>query len=116
RHELHDEEGGAVLLAVVEDAGDALVVHECGVAGLGAEALEEPGVAHVLVLEDLDGDGATDDVIGRFPHLAHSADRDPRLQLVATTERHTLRRPHLPSTASMTLFAIGAAIPLPDPD
>ena len=43
RHELHDEEGGAVLLAVVEDVGDALVVHERGVAGLGAEPLEEPG-------------------------------------------------------------------------
>ena len=40
-HELHDEEGAAVFLAVVEDAGDALVVHERGVAGLGAEALEE---------------------------------------------------------------------------
>ena len=42
-HELHDEEGAAVLLAVVEDVRDALVVDECGVAGLGAEALEEPG-------------------------------------------------------------------------
>ena len=40
-HELHHEEGAAVLLAVVEDARDALVVDECGVAGLGAEALEE---------------------------------------------------------------------------
>ena len=40
-HELHHEEGAAVLFAVVEDARDALVVDECGVAGLGAEALEE---------------------------------------------------------------------------
>ena len=40
-HELHHEVGAAVLLAVVEDVGDALVVHEGGVAGLGAEALEE---------------------------------------------------------------------------
>lgn len=31
----------------------------CG--GLGRKALGEPGVAHVLILEDLDGDGATDD-------------------------------------------------------
>jgi hypothetical protein len=32
------------------------VVDERGVAGLGAEALEEARVAHVLVFEDLDGD------------------------------------------------------------
>ena len=109
-HELHDEEGAAVLLAVVEDVGDALVVDERGVAGLGAEALEEARVAHVLVLEDLDGDGAADDVVGRLPHLAHAADGDPRLQLVAAAEGHTLRRSHLSSTASMTFFAIGAAM------
>src|SRR5690606_17187962 len=114
--ELHDEVGAAVLLAVVEDAGDALVVDERRVARFGAEALEEPGVPHVLVLEDLDRHRAADDVIRRLPHLAHAADRDPRLQLVATTERHTLRRPHLPSTASMTLFAIGAASVSPVPD
>ena len=75
RDELHDEEGGAVLLAVVVDVRDALVVHERRVAGLGAEALEEPGVAEVLVLEDLDGDGSADDEVGGLPHLAHAADR-----------------------------------------
>src|SRR5690606_15650321 len=115
-HELHHQIRGAVLLAVVEHAGDALVVDQGGVAGLGAEALQEARVPHVLVLEDLDRDGPPDDVIRRLPHLAHAADRDPRLQLVATTERHTLRRPHLPSTASMTFFAIGAAMLLPEPD
>ena len=78
-NELHDEVGAAVLLAVVEDVGDALVVDERGVAGLGAEALEEAGVAQVLVLEDLDGDGAADDEVGRLPDLAHAADRDARL-------------------------------------
>src|SRR5690606_959386 len=83
---------------------------------LGAEALQETRIAHVLVFEDLDGDGASDDVIRGLPHFAHAADRDPRQQLVASTERHTLRRPHLPSTASMTFFAIGAAIALPEPD
>jgi hypothetical protein len=53
RDELHHEEGGAVLLAVVEDARDALVVDERRVAGLGAEALQEARVAHVLVLRIL---------------------------------------------------------------
>ena len=75
-NELHHEVGAAVLLAVVEDVGDALVVDERGVPGLGAEALEEAGVAEVLVLEDLDGDGAPDDEVGGLPHLAHAADGD----------------------------------------
>jgi hypothetical protein len=75
-HELHHEEGGAVLLAVVVDVGDALVVDEGGVPRLRAEPLQEPRVAEVLVLQDLDGDGAADHEIGRFPHLAHAADGD----------------------------------------
>lgn len=115
-HEFHDQEGAPGLLAVVEDAGDAFVVDEGGVAGLGAEALEEAGVAHVFVFEDLDGDGPADDVVGGLPHLAHAADGDPRVQLVAAAEGHSLRRSHLPSTASMTFFAMGAAIVLPLPD
>src|SRR5690606_30714497 len=76
---------------------------------------EKARVPHVLVLEDLDGDDAPDDMIGRLPHLAHATDRDTRLKLVSTTERHTLRRPHLLSTASMTFFAIGAASESPEP-
>ena len=114
--ELHDEERRARLLAVVEDAGDALVVDEGGVPGLGAEALEEAGIPHVLVFEDLDRDGPPDDMVGGFPHFTHAADRDPRIQLVAAAEGHSLRRSHLPSTASMTCFAMGAAMVLPLPD
>src|SRR5690606_33288729 len=98
------------------DAREALMVAGRGGTGLGAEALQKARIPHVLVFEDLDGDGASDDVIRGLPHFAHAADRDPRQQLVASTERHTLRRPHLPSTASMTFFAIGAAIALPEPD
>src|SRR5690606_7258549 len=114
-HELHDEVGRAVLLAVVEDARDALVVHEGGVAGLGAEALEEARIPHVLVFEDLDRDSAADDVVGRLPHLAHAADGDTGTQLITPAERHTLRWPHCASTASMTFFAMGAAIVFPEP-
>ena len=113
--ELHDEVGAAVLLAVVEDVGDALVVHERGVAGLGAEALEEPGVAEVLVLQDLDGDLSADDEVGGLPHLAHAADRDPGLQFVAPSEGEPCARSHLFSTASSTCFAMGAAMRLPYP-
>src|SRR5690606_39686281 len=116
RHELHDEVGRAVFLSVVEDVGDALVVAEGGVPRLGAEALEEAGVAEVLVLEDLDGDGASDHEVGGLPHLPHAADRDPARQLVSPTEGEAARGSHLFSTASMTFFASGPAVPLPDPD
>ena len=47
-HELHDEEGTAVLLAVVEDARDAFMIDQCGMPGLSAEALEESRIPHVL--------------------------------------------------------------------
>ncbi len=90
RHELHHEVGGALLLAVVEDVRDALVVDERGMARFRAESLEEPWIPHVFVFEDLDGDGATDNAVGRLPDLAHAADRDPRNQLVAPAEGDTL--------------------------
>ena len=111
--ELHDEVGAAVFLAVVEDVRDALVVDECGVPRLGAEPLEEPGVAEVLVLEDLDRDGATDDEVGGLPHLAHAADRDATGKLVPSPESEAAGGSHLFSTASMTFLAIGAATWLP---
>ena len=116
RHEFHHQERRAGLLAVVEDARDSFVVHEGGVAGLGAEALQEARVAHVLVFEDLDGDRPPDDVVGGLPHFTHTADGDSRIEFVAAAESHTLCRSHRPSTASMTFFAIGAAIVLPLPD
>ncbi|BDZ45395.1 hypothetical protein GCM10025866_13040 [Naasia aerilata] len=114
-HELHHEVGAALLLAVVVDVGDALMVHESGVAGLRAEALEEAGVAQILVLEDLDGDGAPDDEIRGFPDLAHAADGDTVLELVATAEGDASDRPHRFSTASNTCFAMGAATRFPNP-
>src|SRR5690606_34877803 len=115
-HEFHHEVGGAVLLAVVEHVRDALVVDEGCVPRLGPEALEEAGVAEVLVFEDLDGDGASDHEVGGLPHLPHAADRDPARQLVSPTEGEAACGSHLFSTASMTFFASGPAVPLPDPD
>ena len=112
-HEFHDQEGAAVFFAVVEDVGDALVVDQCGVPRLGAEPLEEPRVAQVLVLQDLDRDGATDDEVGRLPDLAHAADGDAAGELVSAAESEPACRSHLPSTASMTALPIGAAISLP---
>src|SRR5690606_16249747 len=113
RHKLHDEVGAAFFLAVVIDVGDALVVDEGSVAGLGAETLEKAGVAEVLVFQDFDGDGATDDKIARLPHLAHAANGDAVGELVAPTEREAACGSHLFNTASMTCLAIGAATALP---
>ena len=45
RNQFHDQVRGALFLAVVEDVGDAHVVQQRGVPGLGPEPLEEPGIA-----------------------------------------------------------------------
>ena len=75
-HELHDEVGTAVFFSVVEDVGDSLVIDKGCMPRLGTETLEEPGVTEVLVLQDLDGDGATDNQVCCLPHLTHAADGD----------------------------------------
>ena len=84
--QLHDQVGGALLLAVVEDIGDAHVVQERGVACLGAEPLEEAGVARVFLLEHLDGDDPAEDLVLGLPDLAHAADRNTRGQLESAAE------------------------------
>ncbi|GMA87035.1 hypothetical protein GCM10025868_22850 [Angustibacter aerolatus] len=50
-HELHDEVGGAVVLAVVVDLRDARVAERRRVPGLGAEPAEEPLVGGVLAAQ-----------------------------------------------------------------
>ena len=86
RDQLHDQVGRALLLAVVKDVGDAHVVQECGVACLGAEPLEEAGVAGVLLLEHLDGDDPAKDQVLGFPDFSHAADRNTRGQLESAAE------------------------------
>src|SRR5690606_28536651 len=61
------------------------------------------------------GDGAPDDEVRRLPDLAHAADGDARGELIPTAEREAARGSHLLTTASMTFFAIGAAIRFPNP-
>ena len=86
RDQLHDQVGGTLFLAVVEDVGDAHVVEERGVACLGAEPLEEAGVARVLLLEHLNGDDAAKDQVFGFPDFSHAADRNARGQLESAAE------------------------------
>jgi hypothetical protein len=115
RHQLHDEERAALFFAVVEDVCDALVVDQRGVTRLRTEPLEKARVAQVLILQDLDRDGAPDHEVGGLPDLAHPADRDPGLQLVTSPEGEPCCGSHLFSTASSTFLAIGVAMELPVP-
>ena len=93
------------------------MVQAGGVPGLGVEPGAEGGVVGVLALEDLDRDLAAEHRVAsrarprpsrrwRCARRARSARRvaGRRLEVVA----------HLPITASMTDFAIGAARPLPE--
>ena len=102
RDEFHDEVGAALFLAVVEDVGDAFVVDEGSMTCFSTEPLKEPGVAKILILEDLNRDRTTDNEVCGFPHLAHSADRYATGQLVSATESESTGRSHLFSTASST--------------
>ena len=86
RNQLHDEVGRTLFLAVIEDVGDAHVVQEGGMACLGAEALQEPGIPRVFLLEHLDGDNAAKDQVFGFPDFSHAADRNARGQLESAAE------------------------------
>ncbi len=106
-NEFHHQVGGALLLTVVKDIGDAYVVQQGSVACLGAEPLEESGVPGVFLLEYLDGDNAAQDLVLCFPDLSHPADRNPRGQLESAAEGDSRCRPHLFNTASKIFFAFG---------
>ena len=77
RDELHHDVGRTLLFTVIKHVRDALVVDERSVTGLSPKTLEKPGVSHVLVLEDFDRDGTTNDAVARLPNLAHAANGDP---------------------------------------
>ncbi len=74
-------------LAVVVHGGDAGVVERCGRASLGAEAVQELGVAAQLRLEHLHRDPAVQSGVRGVPHLTHPADRDPAIEPVAIGEQ-----------------------------
>ena len=44
--------------------------------------LRKPGIAGVLLLEDLDGDDAAQDLVLRLPDFTHAADGDTFSELV----------------------------------
>src|SRR5690606_16765709 len=108
-HELHDDVPRAVDLAVVIGLGDPGVGQARGVARLGAEALEEAGVARELLAQHLDRDVPGERDVVRDPHLAHAAHGDLRLEAVAPVEGDPDVRLHPSITACSTARAIGAA-------
>ena len=72
-----------VVLAVVVHRGDAGVVQRGDGAGLDPEPVQELRVARQLGAQDLHGDVAAQPDVFGLPHLAHPADGDAPVELVA---------------------------------
>src|SRR5699024_3742636 len=113
--QLHHDVGAAIELAVVVQRRDPVVRESGGVAGLGAEALEEALVPRVLLAQHLDRDLAVELLVLALPDLAHPARGDQRRQFVPSLEHESRLRPHGWITASITSLAIGAAVREPYP-
>ncbi|MCY1234099.1 hypothetical protein D9M72_466710 [compost metagenome] len=86
RDQLHHQVRRSLLFAVVKDVGDAHMVQQRRVASLGTEALEEPGIARVLLFEHLDGDNPAKDKVLGLPDFSHPANRNTRGQLESPAE------------------------------
>ena len=112
-HVLHDEIGGSLLVAVVEDAGDSGVGCAAHVLRLGAEACEEGGVREVFVLEDLRCDLTAEYGVDALPDLSHTAHGDARGELVSVSQQGAFDGSHFSTTASIMFLAIGPATVAP---
>src|SRR5262245_28800454 len=108
RYQLHDQVGLAVLLAVVEQRGNARMADQRGGARFGPEPAEEARVARPLGPQHLGRYPAVEQLVGGTPHLAHTASCDEFGQPIAVAEQLVGSRCHR-RYASMTDFAIGAA-------
>ena len=85
-HELHDEVGEVVVLAVVEDRRDVRVAEVRGVEGLAAEPPREDLLLVGAGSQHLDGDRPREHGVVGLPDVAHAPGRDARGQRVAVTE------------------------------
>ena len=88
--ELHDEEGQAVVLAVVEDRGDVGVQEAGGVHGLVTEAEGEEALVVGVGAHDLDRDAALEHVVDAGPDIGHAPGGDPLLEAVALAEDESI--------------------------
>ena len=89
---LDDERRAVVVTRDIEHVDDVAVAHRCS----GARLAEEPHhvvlVARVLLVQDLDGDLATERDVGRAVHLTHPADAEAFLEQVLAAEEIPLPR------------------------
>ena len=85
--ELHDEEGGAVLLAEVVDGRDVGVAEAGAEPGLGAEPLGEVGVVAAVGTQHLDRDVPVERLVVGPPDLAHATRREHLGEAVAVGEQ-----------------------------
>ncbi len=91
RHQLHDEVGDPVALAVVEDLGDPRVGEAGGDARLVPEPFAEGGVGRHVLPQQFHRDLAAEELVRGLPHLAHAARRDAGRQPVTAAENGVAR-------------------------
>ena len=86
---LHDDERAAFRLTDVEDRDDVRTTGEAGRGErLSGEPLADTRVLRMAVGEDLDGDDAAQQLVGRAVDLAHAAAPDLLRVVVASGEAH----------------------------
>ncbi len=83
---LHRDVVGAVPLAAVEDADDVRVRQRGGARGLAPEALDELLVFGEVVVQDLDGDLAAEQLVLGEVDVGHAARAEPRDHAVAPVD------------------------------
>ena len=76
RNQLHHQVCRVILFTVIEHIGNTGVVQERSMARLRTETLQEPGVTRILLFQDFNGDGASENLVASFPDLTHTADSD----------------------------------------
>ena len=101
-HELHDEVGEVVVLAVVEDRRDVGVVEVGGVERLAAEAPREDLLLVGAGTQHLDGDRPREHVVVGRPHVAHASRRDAVDERVAIAEDQPFVQPVHRASACLT--------------
>jgi hypothetical protein len=93
----HDDEGAAYRLSDVEDRDDVRATGEaCRGERLPGEALPDSGILRVVLGEDLHGNRAAQQLVGRAVDLAHAAAPDllgPSVSIGKDHERGVASRP-----------------------
>jgi hypothetical protein len=86
-HQLHDDRLDAVVAARVVDVDDGGVRQAGDGDGLVAEPGDEGLVGGQVLVQDLDGDGAAQHLVGAQPHLGHATRGQQVVEAVARAEK-----------------------------